>query len=150
MAIINFGTRGALLKKKLLSLLPFFVALATLLLAANPARAHHGTAGYDLSKSITLTGTVTRFAWTNPHMIVELDAKDDSGNTQHWKIELAAPLLMSRFGWSKNSMVPGDHIVAEIHPAKNGALVGLGSTASMPPKFTVNGTPLTPPSEPNN
>lgn len=121
------------------------VALVAMLAVARPAAAHHGTAGYDLSKTVTLDGTVTSYIWKNPHMVVELDAKDEQGNVQHWSIELAAPLLMERFGWSKNSMMPGDHVVAEIHPAKNGAQVGLGSTASMPPKFSVNGKPLTPP-----
>ncbi len=71
-------------------------ALATGLLAAGPAFAHHGTAGYDMGKVVTLTGTVTKFDWSNPHVVVHLDAKDDSGNIQHWALELAAPLLLER------------------------------------------------------
>lgn len=117
-------------------------ALAVGLLAAGPAFAHHGTAGYDMGKIVTLTGTVTNFDWSNPHVVVHMDAKDDSGNIQHWALELAAPLLLERSGWSKNSMKPGDQIVAEAHPSKNGAPVGISGTASFLLKFEVNGKPL--------
>ena len=113
-----------------------FVALAT------PVLAHHGTAGYEMSKTVTLTGTVTGYDWNNPHIIVYLDAKDANGTVQHWSIELAAPLLMVRRGWSKNSMKVGDQIVAEVHPARNGAPIGISGTATMLLKFTINGTPL--------
>lgn len=109
---------------------------------AAPVVAHHGTAGYDVSKTITLTGTVTEFDWSNPHIIVYMDAKDPDGTIQHWSIELAAPLLMTRRGWSKNSMKAGDQIVAEVHPARNGAPIGISGTATMLLKFTINGTPL--------
>lgn len=117
-------------------------ALAAGLLAAGPAFAHHGTAGYDIGKIVTLTGTVTKFDWSNPHVVVHLDAKNDSGDIQHWALELAAPLLLERFGWSKNSMKPGDQVVAEAHPSKNGAPVGISGTASFLLKFEVNGKPL--------
>lgn len=113
-----------------------FVTLAT------PILAHHGTAGYDLAKTITLNGTVTGYDWNNPHIIVYMDAKDASGTVQHWSIELAAPLLMVRRGWSKNSMKVGDQIAAEVHPARNGAPIGISGTATMLLKFTINGTPL--------
>jgi hypothetical protein len=117
-------------------------ALAVGLLAAGPAFAHHGTAGYDMGKIVTLTGTVTKFDWSNPHVVVHMDAKDDSGNIQHWALELAAPLLLERSGWSRNSMKEGDQVVAEAHPSKNGAPVGISGTASFLLKFEVNGKPL--------
>lgn len=117
-------------------------ALAAGLLASGPAFAHHGTAGYDMGKIVTLTGTVTKFDWSNPHVVVHVDAKDDSGNIQHWALELAAPLLLERSGWSRNSMKPGDQVVAEAHPSKNGAPVGISGTASFLLKFEVNGKPL--------
>jgi hypothetical protein len=109
---------------------------------AMPVLAHHGTAGYDMAKTITLTGTVSGYDWNNPHIIVYMDAKDPSGTVQHWSIELAAPLLMVRRGWSKNSMKVGDQIIAEVHPARNGAPIGISGTATMLLKFTINGTPL--------
>jgi len=118
------------------------VVLAAGVLATGSAFAHHGTAGYDAAKTLTLTGTVTKYVWANPHAVVYLDAKDDTGSVRHWAVELAAPLLMERVGWTKSSMKPGDHIVAEAHPAKNGAPVGIGGTATFVLKFVVNGTAL--------
>ena len=118
------------------------IALAVGALAAGSAFAHHGTAGYDAAKIVTLTGTVTKFTWANPHAVVYLDAKDETGNVRHWVVELGAPVLMERAGWTKSSIKAGDHIVAEAHPAKNGAPVGIGATATFVLKFVVNGTAL--------
>jgi len=117
-------------------------AVAVSLLIADPAFAHHGTAGYDMAKIVTLTGTVTKVDWTNPHIVIYMDAKDATPNIQHWSLELSAPLLMQRFGWTKNSVKAGDQLVAETHPAKNGAPVGTSGTATFILKFVVNGTPL--------
>jgi hypothetical protein len=121
-------------------LLVFTVALG--LLIASPASAHHGTAGYDMVKIVTLTGTVTKVDWTNPHIVIYLDAKDSTSDIQHWTLELSAPLLMTRLGWTKSSVKAGDQLVAETHPAKNGAPVGASGSASFLLKFVVNGTPL--------
>ena len=112
------------------------------LAAAGPSFAHHGTAGYDMSKTITLTGTVAKDDWSNPHITLLVDAKDEKGQTQRWSLELSAPLLMKRFGWSSTTMKPGDQIVAEAHPSRNGALVGISGTATFLLKFVVNGTEL--------
>lgn len=120
-------------------LLTFMAAAA--LLAAGPAFAHHGTAGYDMVKVVTVKGTVTKVDWTNPHVIFYIDAKD-GGDIQHWSMEVSPPLLMSRFGWNKDSLKPGDQVVAETHPAKNGSTVGISGTASFLLKFVVNGTEL--------
>jgi len=117
-------------------------AVAVSLLIADPAFAHHGTAGYDMAKIVTLTGTVTKVDWTNPHIVIYMDAKDGTANIQHWSLELSAPLLMQRFGWTKNSVKAGDQLVAETHPAKNGAPVGTSGTATFILKFVVNGTSL--------
>lgn len=122
----------------------FLVSAVVLLVlvAASPSFAHHGTAGYDMSKTLTLTGTVAKYEWSNPHITLYVDAKDDKGQIQRWSLELSAPLLMKRLGWSSTSMKPGDQIVAEVHPSKNGAPVGISGTATFLLKFTVNGTEL--------
>jgi hypothetical protein len=117
-------------------------ALAVGLLAAGPAFAHHGTAGYDMAKILTLTGTVTKVDWTNPHIVIYMDSKAATGDMQHWTLELSAPLLMTRLGWSKSSIKAGDQLVAETHPAKDGAPVGASGTATFLLKFVVNGAPL--------
>jgi len=120
-------------------LLTFAVAAA--LLAAGPAFAHHGTAGYDMVKVVTVKGTVTKVDWNNPHVIFHIDSKD-GGEIQHWSLEVSPPLLMNRFGWNKESLKPGDQVSAETHPARSGSPVGISGTASFLLKFVVNGTPL--------
>ena len=103
---------------------------------------HHGTAGYDLEKTITLQGTVQDFEWSNPHCVVQILARNDKNETELWTIELGAPGIMARNGWSRNSLKPMDEVVAETHPAKNGASSGLSATSTILLKFIVNGQPL--------
>jgi len=110
--------------------------------AAGSAFAHHGTAGYDMDKVVTVAGTVSTFEWSNPHVIIFVDAKKDGGQVEHWAIEMASPIHMSRFGWSKTSIKAGDQIVAETHPAKNGAPIGTSGTAGGLLKVVVNGQAL--------
>jgi hypothetical protein len=127
------------MKRKLLAAL---AAFAGLVMFAGSVMAHHGVAGYDMTKTITLHGTVTKFDWSNPHVVAYLDAKNEAGEMQHWTIEFAAPVLLVRAGWSKNSLKPGDDIVIETHPSRNGAPVGITSTITFILKVVVNGQPL--------
>jgi|GEM_PF-1332991 len=112
------------------------------LLAASSISAHHGVSGYDMEKVITVTGTVTSFNWANPHCMVHIDVKDGNGAVKDWIIELAAPTIMTRFGWAKDSLKPGDTLSAETHPARNGATTGLSGYASEVLKFVANGREL--------
>ena len=117
-------------------------AVAGLLFVSGVAMAHHGVAGYDLNKTITLHGSVTKFDWSNPHVVVYVDAKNGAGEMQNWTIEFAAPVHMVRAGWSKSSMKTGDDIVIDTHPSRNGAPVGISSTITFILKVVVNGQPL--------
>jgi hypothetical protein len=121
------------------------VALAVLLsfmIFSGSAMAHHGVAGYDMTKTITVHGTVAKFDWSNPHVVVYVDAKNEAGEMQHWTIEFASPVHMVRAGWSKNSMKAGDDIVIDTHPSRNGAPVGITSTITFILKTVVNGQAL--------
>jgi hypothetical protein len=124
------------------NLLIIFVIAVGLALMSLPAIAHHGVAGYDLTKTITLHGAVTRFDWSNPHCVIHMEAKSASGEVQNWTIELAAPSLLTRMGWNKNVMKAGDDITADLHPAQNGAPVGISGTITFQLKIVVNGQPL--------
>ena len=115
---------------------------AILLLISFSVSAHHGVSGYDMEKIITLNGTVTSFNWSNPHCLVHIDVKDSKGDAKDWVVELAAPTLMTRNGWTKDSLKPGDDVIAETHPAKNGATTGLSGASTALLKFVVNGHAL--------
>jgi len=119
------------------------IALAfALFVISSSVLAHHGTSHYDLDKTVTLTGTVTGFDWGNPHCLVYMDVKADNGQVQHWTLELASPFTMSHAGWTKSSLMLGDMLVAETHPARNGLTLGISSTSHSVMRFVVNGKTL--------
>jgi hypothetical protein len=95
-----------------------------LLILSGPALAHHGNAAYDLENPITLKGIVTEFAWSNPHVQIYFDVKDGKGKLVHWASETVSPGLLSRAGWTKTELKPGDEITITLGPAKNGAPIG--------------------------
>jgi hypothetical protein len=123
-------------------LLVILAAVGSLVLFSGSVMAHHGVAGYDMTKTITLHGTVSKFDWSNPHVVVYVDAKNDSGEMQHWTIEFASPVHMVRAGWSKASMKTGDDITIDTHPSRNGAPVGISSTITFILKVVINGQAL--------
>jgi len=99
-------------------------AAAVLLLISIPLLAHHGNAAYDEKNPITIKGTVTEFAWTNPHVQIYLDVKDEKGNVAHWSVETYSPGKLVRAGWTKESVKVGDQVSINLVPARNGAPVG--------------------------
>ena len=100
----------------------FFVAVG-LLTVSVPLFAHHGNAAFDPA-SVTVKGTVTEFAWTNPHVQIYLDVKDDKGKIAHWSVETYSPGKLIRAGWTKEVIKPGDQVSITLVPARNGAPVG--------------------------
>ena len=105
--------------------LSVIVPIIAFLTVSVPLFAHHGTASYDPSKTVTVTGTVTEYIWTNPHVLLKVDAKDASGNTAHWVIETQNPVTQMSHGWTKNTFKPGDEVVVDVTPARNGSPVGI-------------------------
>jgi len=100
-------------------------SLVGLLAVGLPVFAHHGAVAYDESKEVVLKGaTVTKFAWANPHSIIQFDVKDESGKVVHWAGELGSPSAITLQGWTKASVQPGDVITIYIHQAKTGNPVG--------------------------
>jgi hypothetical protein len=100
-------------------------ALTVLVLAlAAPLSGHHGNAAYDVSKQVTLKGTVTEWFWGNPHCLIQFDVNDDSGQVVHWTAETENPSTMTHMGWSRFSFKPGDAFTITVYPVKNGKPIG--------------------------
>jgi DNA/RNA endonuclease YhcR with UshA esterase domain len=103
------------------ALLVFILSAAGLAAAAAPAFSHHGTAAYDTTRTVTVSGTVTEFRFANPHVLIFWEAKDEAGNVQRWSGERSGPNSMSRnAGWSSRTMKPGDQVTITGRPSKNG------------------------------
>lgn len=88
--------------------------LAALLASAAAVSAHHSFAAeYDSNRPFTVTGTVVRLEWTNPHARLYVDAKDESGALVHWDFELGPPTALMRRGWNRKSLLPGHVVTVE-------------------------------------
>ena len=95
-------------------------------MACIPVAAHHGSQGYDFAgPKKTLKGTVTRFAWQNPHAQLFLDAKDDKGNIVNWVMELNNPGNLVGAGWTHSSVKTGDEVTVTFNPGLEGKPVGI-------------------------
>jgi hypothetical protein len=96
------------------------LGLAVLLATSTVATAHHSFAPYEPDVQVRHTGKVASFQWTNPHVYIGLDVKDDAGVTKRWTIECANPGILNRVGWKWNMIAPGDEISVIVSPLRNG------------------------------
>src|SRR5215467_12501876 len=96
----------------------------TLLIAAIPGFAHHSDVAYQKTSIELKTATIVKVAWINPHAVVSCDVKDDAGKVSRWTLEMGSPSAMSRVGWDRNSLSPGDVVKIDVNPAKNGTKFG--------------------------
>src|SRR5215472_9187048 len=105
--------------------------LCAVALFATPLFAHHSFTMFDMSKKITVTGTVTTFEWTNPHSYIEIDVPDESGAVKHWSIELGSPSILQQSGWKFSTLKKGDKPTLVINPLRNGQPGGFLSQATL-------------------
>ena len=92
-----------------------------MLIAAAPVMAHHAfSAEFDATKPVTIRGFVTKVDWTNPHVWVYLDVKDDSGAWKNWGFEMGAPHQLQTRGWTRELLKIGDELIVNGMMAKSG------------------------------
>jgi Family of unknown function (DUF6152) len=91
-------------------------------LMALPSLAHHSYAAYDLNQTRTLRGTVESFQWSNPHSTFTLVLEPDGrGAPIKWNIITGSPAILKRFGWTHDSLKPGDRISVLCNPMTDGS-----------------------------
>ena len=99
------------------------LALAALLAVA-PAYAHHSAAMFDDQKSVTLSGTVRIFQWTNPHCWIQLLVPGQAQPIE-WSVEMGSPSVLYNKGWKPKTLKEGDKIIVSIHPTRDGSNGGV-------------------------
>jgi Family of unknown function (DUF6152) len=98
------------------------IVLVAAAAASWPADAHHSFAVYDRTKTLTLKGTVKTFQWTNPHSVVWVLVQPEAGGEpQEWSFETTSPGVLTRAGWTRNSIKPGDRVAVEFNPLRDGS-----------------------------
>ncbi|MCZ6497148.1 MAG: DUF6152 family protein [Gammaproteobacteria bacterium] len=84
-----------------------------------PTLAHHGFAAYT-NETRTVQATITNFRFVNPHVQLYFDVENETGEVEHWQAELTAPNKLSRGGWTKSTLKPGDEVQITGQVARNG------------------------------
>ncbi len=92
-----------------------------LALGAQAVGAHHSYASFDMTKSIKINGVVKEFHWTNPHSFIVLEVTDSAGHLIEETLESNGPGYLTRQGWKRESLLPGDKIIATVHPMRDGS-----------------------------
>jgi hypothetical protein len=100
------------------------LAMALGLLVSIPLFAHHGNASFATDKTLVLKGTVTRWIYASPHLLLMLDVKGENGEIAHWVVESQSPTVMYPSGYRKDSFKPGDEVTVTVSAAKNGKPIG--------------------------
>ena len=94
--------------------------------------AHHSFAAeFDRDRTITVTGTVTRLEWTNPHARLYVEGKDETGKQLVWDFELGPPNGLMRRGWNRNSLKQGHTVTVSGFRSKNVAHVANARTVTL-------------------
>jgi len=105
-----------------------FVVCGAIIAPGGGALAHHSSAMFDLQHKIEIQGTVREFKFVSPHTFIVLEVKGDDGSATVWTLEGNPPAGLSRDGWSRDTLVPGDKLKLKIGPLRSGAPGGWYTT----------------------
>ena len=113
--------------------LPIVALGVALLLGAEPAWAHHAVvAEFNLSKPISMRGTLTKLEWVNPHGWIHLDVKGPDGKIENWAFETGSPGRMQKRGLKKSDFRPGMELIIGGFIAKDGTRTAAGWIVTFP------------------
>ncbi len=113
--------------------LPLVRCLILSLLVFEPtAFAHHSFAMFDRSRTESIAGTVKAIELINPHGWLRIMVSDASGAQNEWSLELGGAGQLERFGWRQNAVHPGDKVVVQIHPLRDGSYGGQLISVTLP------------------
>ena len=117
------------------------LAAGVLVAAPLPVGAHHSFSMYDPSKAVVLKGAVKSFNWTNPHAVILVTASPDGvGTPDVWTVELTSPGNLTRIGWTRTTLAPGDKVTVEISPLRSGQHGGGFRRITLPDGRVMRGT----------
>ncbi len=96
-------------------------AAAAFVALGMPAWAHHSHANYNLDEFTILSGTLTEIAWTNPHVWFYMEVDDEEGNPRPWAFEGGSVAALTRGGWQRDSLKPGDNVSVRCYLVRDGS-----------------------------
>ncbi|MEP7313203.1 MAG: DUF6152 family protein [Pseudomonadota bacterium] len=129
---------GRLDKRDMRPVLLAAVAAGLALLLAWPAHAHHSFAMFDNEHQVKITGTVSRFDWSNPHIYIFVSGGEAGKEAKAWTIEGASPGILNRIGWKFNIVKAGDKVTMIIAPLRSGEAGGLLKEITLPDGRVLN------------
>ena len=112
-------------------LLAGVVSASLVAIASVPVQTHHSVAaGFEMSKTVTVSGTVTKMEWRNPHARLSIDVKDDKGQVQNWDVWFSSANGLYRRGWRDDDLPVGAAVTVTGFQARDGSrqLYGGGQT----------------------
>jgi hypothetical protein len=113
--------------------LPLISCLTGCLLGIAPtADAHHSFAMFDRSRTETVAGTVKQFELINPHGWLRVMVADANGVQSEWPLEMGGAGQLERFGWTHNAVRPGDKVMVQVHPLRDGSYGGQLVSVTLP------------------
>ena len=123
------------------------VVLGLVVFHPAPGSSHHSNVAYEVTKVVTISGVVKTFDWVNPHTWLTVAVDDGKGGKVEWKCEGRAPGILSRAGWTRNILKPGEMVTVDMSPAKDGSNVSIiarvtkadGTILSNQPQFDPRG-----------
>ena len=87
--------------------------------------AHHAATMFDRDRTIELSGEIVEFQWTSPHVWIQINVENESGDAVEWSVEGSVPNRLYRAGWRPTTFKPGDRVTIHASPMRNGAPAAL-------------------------